>query len=383
MSDIVWSGTQEGQQREALDHAALITLWACTFVALALILTRIIWRFRRREDFPAEDIWMVSSILPLLLRLAFIHISLYLLTTYFDRKKYLEQFMTGDEIWDRALGSRMILPGRLCYAAFLWTMKVVILLWFEKVTGNVWPYGLIIKGSYVFVGVTFVGVVLATLLECRPINLYWQVFPDPGNCVMARGQLLTMGAMNIATDICLMIIPLPLVLGAKLPTLRKLQLLFLFSVSLFIICITVVRMPVIIGNRAMQRTRSLWASIEVMVACLVANAPVLNSFFHSAKQHHTRQQYDQQRGSSDAYVSTVSQRRRGAQMPVTGQDSFGSLTRNDGFDSLSTKTGAALVQILDAEQAVWRDSARNDRALAGEAAAVGKGRDKSIELKVV
>jgi hypothetical protein len=63
------------------------------------------------------------------------------------------------------------------------------------------------------------------------------------------------------TDIALMIIPLPLVIGARLPTLRKFQLVVLFSVSMFVVSITVIRMPIIIGDRILQKSRSLWASI--------------------------------------------------------------------------------------------------------------------------
>jgi hypothetical protein len=281
------SGTPTGaltppatQLRENYDRTTLATLWAFTCVALALILTRLVWRYRRREKFALEDIWMASSIAPLLLRLAFIHISLVSLTAYFDRKTYKQEYMAADEIQDRELGSKMILPGRVCYAGFLWMMKVVILLWFEKVTGKVWPYGIAIKGAYFFVAATFVGVVLATFLECQPVKLYWQVFPDPGKCIQAKAQLLTMGTMNMcvsfnsddvvanresATDICLMIIPLPLVIGARLPILRKLQLIILFSVSMFVVAITVIRMPVIIGNRTLQKSRTLWASIGTSI----------------------------------------------------------------------------------------------------------------------
>jgi uncharacterized membrane protein len=174
-------------------------------LTFALIITRLIWRYRRRvsgEHFFAapEDTWMALSTIPLLLRLAFIHISLVYLTAYFDRTKYPQSSMSASEIRDRTLGSKMILPGRLCYAGFLWMMKVVILLWFEKVTGNVWPYGAAIRSMYVLLATTFLGVVLVTFLECRPVHLYWQVFPDPGSCVQAKTQMLVMGAMNMCVS---------------------------------------------------------------------------------------------------------------------------------------------------------------------------------------
>jgi hypothetical protein len=118
-----------------------------------------------------------------------------------------------------------------------------------------------------------------------------------------------------------MAIPLPIVFQARLPVMRKIQLTLLFSVSLFVVSITIIRMPIIIGDNVLQKSRSLWASIEVMAACLVANAPVLNSFLHTLRQNHPPQ---------NQYSSmTPSSQRRQARMPVTGEDSFGSLRRND------------------------------------------------------
>jgi hypothetical protein len=126
-----------------------------------------------------------------------------------------------------------------------------------------------------------------------------------------------------------------------------------------------------------------------MTACLVANAPVFNSFLHAARQHQTRQQY-QENASQDVYVSAASQRRR-AQMPVTGQDSFGSLTRNDGLGSVSGKVHPCFLSLVDeatsdmakikagsqtisGEQPAWRDSGRTNRVLVERSSSAQEGR---------
>jgi len=58
-----------------------------------------------------------------------------------------------------------------------------------------------------------------------------------------------------------MVIPLPLIYRARLPMLRKIQLALLFCVSIFVVSITVVRMPVIFDDNVAQKSRTLWASI--------------------------------------------------------------------------------------------------------------------------
>ena len=139
-----------------------------------------------------------------------------------------------------------------------------------------------------------------------------------------------------------MAIPLPLVFRARLPLIRKLQLALLFSVSLFMVSITIVRIPIIVRGGTTQKSRSFWASIEVLIACIVANAPVLNSFLHflrhSSRQYQNQYRHDgnsRQRQQPHLGASPSSQRPR-ARMPVTGQDSFGSLTRNEGLTVIDT-----------------------------------------------
>ncbi|KAI5841210.1 hypothetical protein BZA05DRAFT_333598 [Tricharina praecox] len=282
---------------ESYDATTLATLWAFTFVALLVIATRLSWRYRRNEPFFTEDLWMAFAMVPLLTRLACTHSTLVNFTVHFDRELHPLDRMAPDEIERRRFGSRMILPGRICYAGFLWCMKVCILIWLEKVTGKTHPYGRAIKA-----------------------------WPDPGSCVKAQAQLMTMGALNITTDICLMVIPLPLIFRVRLPVFRKVQLALLFCVSFFVISITVIRMPIIVGNGVAQKSRTLWASIEVMTACFVANAPVFNSFMHTVRNRR-RSYIDHQQ------VPHPSEAGRRIRMPVTGQDSFGSLTRNERLES--------------------------------------------------
>ncbi len=66
-----------------------------------------------------------------------------------------------------------------------------------------------------------------------------------------------MGSLNIATDILLIIIPLPMVFQARLPMARKIQLIILFGVSFFVVAITIIRMPVILHADSVQKARTL------------------------------------------------------------------------------------------------------------------------------
>ena len=63
---------------------------------------------------------------------------------------------------------------------------------------------------------TWTASIISTFVECRPIHLYWQVLPDPGNCSQAIIQLFVVGITNIFTDLMLIALPIPVILEVRL-----------------------------------------------------------------------------------------------------------------------------------------------------------------------
>lgn len=130
-----------------------------------------------------------------------------------------------------------------------------------------------------FLLASFIGVVISDIAECRPIYQYWQVVPDPGpQCRQGFVQLITMGVFNVATDLLLIVFPIPIILVSQMSFKRKFQLTCLFGLSLIPMITTCIRIPNIIDRQGLQRYRSLWASLEILAATGVANALVLGSF---------------------------------------------------------------------------------------------------------
>jgi len=82
-----------------------------------------------------------------------------------------------------------------------------------------------------------------------------------------------MASLNIVTDIMLMLFPMPIVWDAPLARNKKYFVLGMFALGLFTVAITIVRLPLIISDNVTQSSRSLWASIEILTASLVTNAP--------------------------------------------------------------------------------------------------------------
>lgn len=132
-----------------------------------------------------------------------------------------------------------------------------------------------------------------------------------GSCAKAPVQLLTLGILNIITDFMLLVLPIPVVVTLKAPWRRKVQLYVLFTLGIFIIVITIVRLPINSINIDSQVSRTTWASTELFTAAIVVNAPSLYGCWNKSRRDRTESNrmkgdYENRRtGSGQLHPDTI------------------------------------------------------------------------------
>lgn len=86
-----------------------------------------------------------------------------------------------------------------------------------------------------------------------------------------------------------MAVPCSLILSVTIPPMQRLRLLFLFSVGIFLIAVSIMR--IILGeNSRVQSAHTLWASLEILFAVVVAVTPTLYAL---AQNRHEITSYNQ------------------------------------------------------------------------------------------
>jgi hypothetical protein len=163
----------------------------------------------------------------------------------------------------------------------IWTAKFTVSEFLKRLTERFWRrrYELALRGIRIFLVVSFFIVVIATLTECMPFNHFWQVVPDPGpKCRQGYAHLLSMGILDIITDILLVVFPIPIIMKSAMTWKRKFDLIALFSLSLVLIAITGARIPSVIERHGRQQYRTVFASAEILAATAVSNAVIIGSF---------------------------------------------------------------------------------------------------------
>lgn len=120
---------------------------------------------------------------------------------------------------------------------------------------------------------TYTAATIAIFIECRPFERYWQLSPNPGECVKGNAWVITYEVGNIVTDAMLLALPFPILFHAKTTLSKRLRLLSLFSIGFFLIAVSIVRLMQGTKNARVQLSRTMWASIETLFASIVAMIP--------------------------------------------------------------------------------------------------------------
>ncbi|KAJ4354764.1 hypothetical protein N0V95_003537 [Ascochyta clinopodiicola] len=265
------------RRTRATNNPTLLYSWWCTIFSLVIIGFRLSGRYIRNERLFREDKIMAWSVVPLMVRMSFVHVVLIWGTNNVN----VSALHDPTKIRHREIGSQMVLAARVFYAMFIWMAKYTVSEFLKRLTERFWKKGYEwgLRVIRIFLIFTFIAVVVATLAECQPFTHYWQVTPTPEpRCRQGYAQLITMGVADIITDILLIAFPIPIIIHSGMPLKRKISLVGLFSMSAVLIVITGARVPMVIERRGLQQFRSMFASSEILAATIVSNAIVLGSF---------------------------------------------------------------------------------------------------------
>ncbi|KAK2761228.1 hypothetical protein FQN54_001750 [Arachnomyces sp. PD_36] len=250
----------------------IVLVYVFGFLSLVLMGLRLVLRKVRRQSFNLSDYLTMCAIVFVVNRSVMTTIVLLWGNNNVDDRE--THVFTDQEIYQRTIGSQLTMANRVIYNTYIWVQKgVVLLLYHRMLSGLPFPE-MIIKGYWITLVATMIPVQVTTFCDCFPVTRYWQVVPDPGSCIESRIQLFVLIALNVATDVMLIVLPMPYLIRVKRSFFQRLQLIGLFSIGLLLIVIALIRLPVW-GSGTAQVNRNTWGSVEEFFAAFVANVPTL------------------------------------------------------------------------------------------------------------
>ncbi|PSR99150.1 hypothetical protein BD289DRAFT_57919 [Coniella lustricola] len=162
-----------------------------------------------------------------------------------------------------------------CYVSLLWSMKLTILLFYKRLIGHLWHRHVFTMVG-IFATMSYTAVILTISLSCRPYPANWQVQPLPSfECAFKLTNLLVTTSLNIATDVAILILALPLLKELNVPIIKKIFVMVLLCSGVFVIAAAIMRLVLTLQGAPSTETINRWGVRE----CLVGAAAVSDFSF--------------------------------------------------------------------------------------------------------
>ncbi|KAB8277093.1 hypothetical protein BDV30DRAFT_223692 [Aspergillus minisclerotigenes] len=288
-------------------------VWLAVVVLIALLRYVSRWlQLGTPKNFQIEDLLMIVNVI------------LYVLLTVYliEVEKYGTNGIPLDKvdqikpsaIPDLIKGSKLVIVVEQLWLGVIWGCKACLLLLYSTMTSGLSQHR-IVKLIGAFCALSFVLVeILFFAAWCHPFSAYWSVPPKNIQCSVYRNHLILVLALNIATDLMIMCIPLPLLIKAKLSLTKKITLCAVFSLGIFVILCSILSKYYSISNPYGDRWVD-WYVREAATAIVVANIPQTWTLFrrmfnwksflaHSSyNRSHSRSKYTNRLDSSTIHLS--------------------------------------------------------------------------------
>ncbi|RDW57104.1 hypothetical protein BP6252_13850 [Coleophoma cylindrospora] len=222
----------------------------------------------------------------------------------------------GKKIWDigpdnltKAL--RIFFFGELLYIPILGLCKISIVIFYLRI----FPSPKFRVTCYIVIMWCVVNMVLIELLilfQCTPISFNWDGWKgeSKGKCLDLSALTYAAAGANLAQDLTILLLPLPLLLKLQVSMKKKLGVFFMFSLGIFICITSIIRITNLVQFRATTNPTwdfvdaIFWTGIEVYVSiivpCLPATRALLVNVFPKVFGSETQNQ-SRSRGSRREY----------------------------------------------------------------------------------
>ncbi|CAI7630001.1 unnamed protein product [Penicillium glandicola] len=267
------SGTDLSASRGSLNYAPAVATYAVAVLSVAL---RFYTRFRvQGVRIAADDLMIVAGLLAVTAGLVLIII----VSGYHGLGRHVWS-IPGSEVTETM---RILFIFVLFYIITAPIIKLSIILLYRRIFGMTYAIWLCVILS---VGYFCCGTIIL-LVCCTPVSYYWTQFTDAsgGKCRYSLYPLyLTLASVNMATDVLILAIPIPIVWKLQIRRPQKILLSGIFLVGGFVCIASLVRIYYITFLASHDYTWHvgevfIWSSIEPSIAILCACLPTLHPLF--------------------------------------------------------------------------------------------------------
>ncbi|KAE8365929.1 hypothetical protein BDV27DRAFT_156360 [Aspergillus caelatus] len=132
-----------------------------------------------------------------------------------------------------------------------------------------------------------IAISLALIFACNPIQRSWDSSITRGSCIDRAGLYIATAVTNIVSDLALIVVPVPLVLGLQMPRIQKVGLLGMFIVGCGTFITSILRLTTLIPTLTATDVTyaiaeaQLWIYVEANLIIICPCLPFLRQFLRA------------------------------------------------------------------------------------------------------
>ncbi|PNP56587.1 hypothetical protein THARTR1_03283 [Trichoderma harzianum] len=164
--------------------------------------------------------------------------------------------------------------GAPFYVLGIWGFKTSLLVSYIRLVPG--TYRLLPISIAAIVTMAHIAFVLVFLFLCIPVQKQWEPLV-PGHCADAVPFYLTFSSLTIIFDVITLVLPFPVLIKLQMKIRRKIALLCLFALGLFVTIVQIIRIQTIsnLSNYLDSAEAIKWSIVETAVGIIIACVPTL------------------------------------------------------------------------------------------------------------
>ncbi|CEI68201.1 hypothetical protein FVEN_g11845 [Fusarium venenatum] len=186
---------------------------------------------------------------------------------------------TPEQVKSFETGSKWLFAAWYVYVTMVWTLKAMMLSLLYRVTKSL-PEERLVKRASIFVAICYLITIGVVSGHCWPTYQLWQVYPVPSaDCSQNRAKYYALVTTNVATDIIIMALPIPLLWKLQVNLRKKLVFGLIFCGGIFIIICTLLRCIICLSMPERLDLGLSWSIRETVVGIIVTNVSSIKPLF--------------------------------------------------------------------------------------------------------
>ena len=118
----------------------------------------------------------------------------------------------------------------ILYAPCQLFSKLALVLFFQKLIPQLWYKYLVWATMLVVIGAN-TGVFFSAVFVCTPIEMGWDPTITDGHCIDRIALFQATAILGVFMDVCLILLPLPMVAKLQIPRPQKIGLIAIFTIG--------------------------------------------------------------------------------------------------------------------------------------------------------